>query len=187
MTWMTIYHDVYLCAMNRKASGDDDSDEEIGALIYQSSRTAKAIAKVEKMTPVAPAMSKRDAPHKPNGPAPTKRVRRECSIADCTKWSNHGGRHGAKHKTCTFEGCTNNAVKGGVCIRHGAKRKTCSREGCTNNAVKGGVCVRHGAKQKTCTFEGCANNAKKGGICIRHGAKRSRKKCSDEGCTKTMP
>jgi hypothetical protein len=43
---------------------------------------------------------------------------------------------------CTFKGCTNQAVKGGVCITHGAKRYVyiCSFEGgCTNQAQKGGV------------------------------------------------
>ena len=31
-------------------------------------------------------------------------------------------RHGAKVKQCRFEDCTNQVVKGGVCIRHGAHR-----------------------------------------------------------------
>ena len=34
-----------------------------------------------------------------------------------------------------------------VCVRHGAKLKRCSREGCTNIALRGGVCWRHGAKE----------------------------------------
>ena len=65
-------------------------------------------------------------------------------------------RHGAKTKTCSHEGCTNNVVNGGFCIKHGAKVKTCSHEGCTNRVVKGGVCKRHGAKQKkkTCGYDG---------------------------------
>ena len=28
-----------------------------------------------------------------------------------------------KQKKCTYKGCTNNAKKGGVCIRHGAQVK----------------------------------------------------------------
>ena len=40
-------------------------------------------------------------------------------------------------------------------MRHGAKRKTCSHEGCTNQVRKGGVYVRHGAEKKTCKHEGC--------------------------------
>ena len=52
-------------------------------------------------------------------------------------------------KICSSDGCTNYAVKGGVCIRHGAKKtvKLCSREGCTNQAYRRGVCCRHGAKR----------------------------------------
>jgi hypothetical protein len=51
-------------------------------------------------------------------------------------------------KRCSFEGCTNNRVQGGVCITHGAIRKRCSYEGCTNGCVKDGVCVTHGAARK---------------------------------------
>jgi len=55
----------------------------------------------------------------------------------------------------------------------GAKRVSCSREGCTNHALKGGVCCRHGAKllQKRCSNDGCKNYPKKGGVWIKHGAK----------------
>jgi hypothetical protein len=72
-------------------------------------------------------------------------------------------RHGATIKLCSSEGCTNIAVKGGVCRRHGAKSKRCSNEGCTNIAHAGGVCIRHGAKVKLCSSEGCTNQARKGG------------------------
>ncbi len=64
-------------------------------------------------------------------------------------------RHGAKvkHKQCSKEGCSNQVINGGVCIKHGVKRKKCSFEGCTNQAVQqGGVCIRHGAKRKRCSF-----------------------------------
>jgi hypothetical protein len=57
-----------------------------------------------------------------------------------------------------------------VCIRHGAKHKLCSSEGCTNIAKKGGVCVRHGAEVKRCSVEGCTNRSIRGGVCKRHGA-----------------
>ena len=58
-------------------------------------------------------------------------------------------KHGAKVKRCSREGCTNQVIKGGVCVKHGAKKKRCSSEGCTNKAVKGGVCRRHGAYRNT--------------------------------------
>ena len=66
----------------------------------------------------------------------------------------------------------------GVCIRHGAKVKTCSHEGCTNNVQNRGVCIR-GAKRstKTCSHVGCTNNVQKGGVCYSHGT------CRHEGCT----
>ena len=81
-------------------------------------------------------------------------------------------KHGANHKRCSSEGCTNKVVQGGVCVKHGAKAKRCSSEGCTNIAQKGGVCKRHGAKiePKKCSSAGCTNQARKGGVCRRHGA-----------------
>jgi hypothetical protein len=45
-------------------------------------------------------------------------------------------KHGAKVKLCSFNGCTNQARPGGVCIRHGAKKKRCSREGCQNQSLQ---------------------------------------------------
>ena len=36
----------------------------------------------------------------------------------------------------------------------GKRRKRCSSEGCTNQAVRRGVCKRHGAKRKLCISEG---------------------------------
>ena len=84
-------------------------------------------------------------------------------------------KHGAKHKRCSSDGCTNQAQKGGVCTRHGATReyKRCSTEGCTSFALKGGVCMKHGAKKKLCSVEGCTNHSKRGGVCWRHGAYRN--------------
>ena len=32
-------------------------------------------------------------------------------------------------------------------MRHGAKIKRCSSEGCTNQVIKWGVCIRHGANR----------------------------------------
>lgn len=42
-------------------------------------------------------------------------------------------------KQCNYKGCTNGAVKGGVCKTHGAKveKKHRSFEGCTSQAQKG--------------------------------------------------
>ena len=35
-------------------------------------------------------------------------------------------------RLCGHEGCSNQVVNGGVCMRHGAKVKRCSQEGCTS-------------------------------------------------------
>ena len=81
--------------------------------------------------------------------------------------------HWSKGKLCSSEGCTNVALKGGVCMRHGAKLKLCSSEGCTNVALKWGVCIRHGAKVKLCSIQGCINRRVRNGVCRRHGAYRN--------------
>jgi hypothetical protein len=106
------------------------------------------------------------------------RKRKRCSFEGCTNIAQKGGvcvTHGAKveKKRCSHMGCTNQVVKGGVCITHGAivKKKHCFFEGCTNQVVKGGVCFTHGATRKCCSFEGCTSQSKKGGVCYRHRSK----------------
>ena len=86
----------------------DDSDEELGAIIYQSSRTAKKfreeaerIKQSESCAPSSKKTSKNTKLKRKISPAPsisTKCARRKCSIDECT----------------------NNVQQGGVCIRHGA-------------------------------------------------------------------
>jgi len=115
-------------------------------------------------------------------------------------------------KLCLEEGCTNVAVKEGVCIRHNRKKikrqycrltkaaklesglykessscrlvKLCLEEGCTNVARKEGVCIRHGSSwtKYTCKYEGCTNKVVQGGVCTRHGAVVKKTTCSFEGC-----
>ena len=166
----------------------DDSDEELGELIYRSSRTARiradAAASLQAMIMADSAShvddvlaTKRMLPEG-GGPAgrPEKRARRICSREGCNNQLQNNGvcfRHGAKkiHKKCSHEGCPNIAMKGGVCWSHGAKRKKCSHEGCLKSAVKGGMCWGHG-ERATCSHEGCSNLAQKGGVCCSHGAKR---------------
>ena len=62
----------------------------------------------------------------------------------------------------------NRVQKKGVCIRHGAKHRQCKVEGCTNIVVNGGVCRRHGAKAKMCGVEGCKSQAARRGVCKKH-------------------
>jgi len=55
--------------------------------------------------------------------------------------------------------------KGGGCILHGAERHlyTCSCNGCTHEAQKGGVCASHGTTKKRCSHEGCTSFARLAG------------------------
>ena len=82
--------------------------------------------------------------------------------------------------TCSNDGCTNQAQKGGVCAAHG-KKYTCNHEGCTNWAKRGGFCQRHGEKI-TCSAEGCSNVAFNGDVCVRHREKITYARCSHKGC-----
>ena len=45
--------------------------------------------------------------------------------------------------------------------------KTCSQDGCPNNAVKDGICINHGATRK-CTINGCVKPLWMAGKCSRH-------------------
>lgn len=112
---------------------------------------------------------------------------RSCRHEGCTNYAIRSGvcvKHGAgpSKKQCKIEGCTNQSVKGGVCCKHGAKLKLCSAEGCSNLVQKKGVCNKHGAcaYAKICDIEGCTNQARKAGLCRRHGNKVE---CNVEGCT----
>lgn len=113
--------------------------------------------------------------------------KKKCSFEGCTNLSMTGGvcwTHGAKRlrgKRCNFTGCTIfTQGKQGLCTTHGTKVKRCSVGGCTNQ--KGRVCVTHGVRLSyNCTFEGCTKNVVKGGVCVTHGAEV--KRCSFEGCT----
>jgi hypothetical protein len=132
---------------------------------------------------------------KKSQPAVKKRIRKNkrCNHEGCTNQAVRGGvcvTHGAKRYVyiCSFEECTNQALKGGVCITHGATKKRCSFEGCTNKVVKGGVCITHGAKKKQCIFEGCNKNARgKEGLCITHGANVPTKQLREESVSHMVP
>jgi hypothetical protein len=41
-----------------------------------------------------------------------------------------------------------------MCVQHGYKKKQCRNNGCTNNAIRNGVCINHGAK-RYCTIPEC--------------------------------
>ena len=172
-------------------SVDDDSDEELGAYIYRTSRTAKLFREEVsrdndnetstnnyKSNDIRTRKSKRKKP--PEGEnvvsavlSISKVVRKRYDNEECKNLAQKGVK-----KQCSYEGCTNQVVNGGVCKRHGAKVKTCSHEGCTNYSKNGRVCIRHGAKKKHCKHEGCTKHARKGGVCKRHGANGKKYTCS---------
>lgn len=93
-----------------------------------------------------------------------------------------GGTSKRVRRKCTFEGCPNRVVQGGLCISHGARRKQCKHPGCTKNVKKAGLCSTHGPARKRCDEAGCQKVAVQGGRCIAHGAKK--KLCEVDGCTK---
>ena len=148
-------------------------------------KSASACANVNNDLPATTTKRARSDNENEKGQVKKRSKKKDCSWDGCTNYARKGGvcvRHGAQVKLCSVEGCTTIAKKGGVCIRHGAKVKLCSNAGCTNHVQKGGVCIKHGAKKKRCSNAGCTNEAVKGGVCRRHGAQA--KKCSKEGCTK---
>jgi len=44
-------------------------------------------------------------------------------LRSCQEWSVHL-KHRAKRKTCSFEGCQRQIIKGGVCVTHEARVKS---------------------------------------------------------------
>jgi hypothetical protein len=59
-------------------------------------------------------------------------------------------------KFCNFEGCTEQAVNGGVCIEHGATkkaRKSCNSEGCAKQAVNGGCALSMEQRRSVATVK----------------------------------
>ena len=95
---------------------------------------------------------------------------KHCSWIGCTNWAVEGGVCITHCNHCSWIGCTDWAVGGGVCSRHGAKHKLSSSEGCLNRALNGGVCIIHGAQHKRCSSDGCSKQAVLGGMCLEHGA-----------------
>jgi hypothetical protein len=166
--------------------GVEDSDDGLGAFVYQCSQEEK------KMVAKSSSLNSERASKKR-----TRKISEDIHHdvqSKCTKIPKGKGDSitAAVEKTnrvsCSEKGCKNKAQGGGRCLKHGGKmeHKICTIEGCNNKARggSGGVCIRHGAKRYKCKIEGCANDAKGNGrVCRRHGAKKiNKKKCSTEGC-----
>ena len=171
----------------KTAESPKKGTEDVGALIYreiQLRKTEAAVAASErKQTSTASThrrtSTRKRSPVASQGKEPLPSPQRKSASKrkrDSSMEEDHTRKKVAKKKKrgkCSADGCTNGAVRGGVCVRHGAKVKRCNSEGCTNQAQKGGVCIKHGAKveYKRCSSEGCTKYAQKGGVCWKHGAK----------------
>jgi hypothetical protein len=171
------------------SSAKDTKVDEFGLLIYDDDTGNKAAGK--KRTMLLPPIAHDDE----SSSLPKNKINKRCSFegegrTDRALEKEVCGRHEANElrelKLCTFEGCSNQPRRGGVCWRHGGRDlvKRCSSEGCTDPVRKGGVCWRHGGKELLgrCNSEGCTNWAVRKGVCRRHGAKELMKRCKSEGC-----
>ena len=186
----------------------DDSDEEIGRLVYESLHTARARSRHAEIQGVAVSTATHERLPDQNqssnnlGHMSTNDITPRGANWDQT-YSTHGNslipakrRRTADEgngpappkippKTCHV-GYTKMAQEGGVCISHGTNvaPKRRNHGVCNNQAAYGGICVRHGGdlKQK-CSHEECTNIDLRGGVCIRHGATKTRRLCSHRGCT----
>jgi len=163
---------------------DEEDEDELGAFIYNSSRTAKRLrANKEKSSSSSSSSSQpRMSPRLPNAPdIYTPRVGLHGKKRSLENNFNDDRASRKPVPVCCAIECANQVNNGGDCVRHGAKvekREICRQEGCTDNVQNRGIYTRHGANEKTCSHEGCVVQ---GGACIRHGAKA--KTLSDDGCT----
>ena len=108
-----------VCIANSCSSADDEeSDDELGRMIYNSSETAKARAR-------AAAEATNNTPSRSDSETTTNAVssnkRKSISVHDEEEKKK---KRVQVHKICSTEGCTNQVQKGGVCWKHGAKDTT---------------------------------------------------------------
>lgn len=125
----------------------------------------------EKKTEITSIVSPSPATNRTITGGVSKRIRRKCSVPECTNRVVQGGlciSHGAKRKICGHPGCTKHVKKAGMCSTHGPARKRCEVDGCQKVAVQGGRCIAHGAKKKLCSFRKCTKQAILSGMCKKH-------------------
>jgi hypothetical protein len=81
----------------------------------------------------------------------------------------HGG--GSNRKPCSVEGWCTPCQKRGLCGKHAGYTR-CRDEGCTKQAIAGGLCKAHGGgNKKPCSVEGCCTPCQKRGLCGKHGGR----------------
>ena len=142
-----------------------DDDDELGAYIYQTSHTAKLFREkaafealistptshqTQRKSPRLLATKSKQQDLIPTTAVPeksinntnitikerTKRKRKSAVLKEENITVKQRVKHKRKKYTCSHQGCTKLARKGGVCLRHGAKKYYCSHEGCTNIAQR---------------------------------------------------
>jgi hypothetical protein len=172
---------------SKSSEADASKEEDLGVLIYKESQLRKKEAAI-----VAAKKRQRNTSASKRCRSSTRKAAPACKdttidVINARRLSSKRKRHLSGHeeqevptkvarkkyskKRCSADGCANQSIKGGVCVKHGAKRKICNSEGCSNRAVKGGVCKKHGAKVKQCSSGRCTNIVQNGGVCFKHGAK----------------
>ena len=152
---------------------NNDSDEELGDLIYQQSRTAKArqaeTKKVAASTDTYECSTNQNQSSNIIGRVsiPSEcddilsgadwdqpySVREKIPVPTKRKITTEGGNCPAPPKTpdkTCHKWYTNKAQEGEACISHDTKIacKGCSHGGCNNQAVNGGICVIHGGNER---------------------------------------
>jgi len=182
-----------------------DDEDELGALIYNSSRTAKARASAKKEESATHANGKCDGSvnqnpcHESEGgvtvskdtdfggqdDAPQESSVPKKTMIHVAEYNRTAPKIQMDCVICSVTGCINRPIKGGTCIMHGGggNHNECSHNGCMEKSQTESVCDAHGV---TCNDEECTIFAQKGGVCIKHAAKVTRKTCSHEGCTNNV-
>lgn len=94
-----------------------------------------------------------------------------CTIAGCINIIDKKGMSVCNEHltltTCIRDGCSDKAVKGGVCTDQQGKPQ-CKHEGCKRASAADGVCDKH-CTRVICSYRGCRTTAQLGGLCNRHG------------------
>ncbi len=117
----------------------EEVEEDYGALIYRESQLRKAEAAAKD--------AKKKKKTSTTSTASTRRSATTSARAASTAVTSKDVVNAAKGK-CRSKKKRAFATEDEEVARKRARwrRYTCSTDGCTNKAVKGGVCIRHGAK-----------------------------------------
>ena len=197
-----------ICKCDDDSSDYDSDEDELGAMIYKSSETAKARARVAAAAARAEEGEKTSSKttsadlnylspvvnacvHHPSNKeekiVDTKQLIPKVKVLSRgEKMTMEDNLHHVVtpkkvKKFCSVIGCTNGLKSRGLCRKHRVNCRRCSWKGCTNVVVRDGVCSKHG---KFCSVIGCTNGLKSRGLCRKHLVNCRR--CSWKGCTNVV-